>query len=120
MTAPSPVPGRCLITEAAYEARYNTVYHDADRSGPDRVLLYIVFTIQDRAGTSIDVDNRGGNMQVAPYSVTVKLSQADTLALQKGGVKMQIRAVDTAGNAIASNIMQANLEDVLKGGVIGG
>ena len=95
---------------------YIMMQTDQDLTG----YSYIVFTIQDRAGTSIDVDNRGGNMQVAPYSVTVKLSQADTLALQKGGVKMQIRAVDTAGNAIATNIMKANLEDVLKGGVIGG
>lgn len=50
---------------------YITMQTDQDLTG----YSYIVFTIQDRAGTSIDVDNRGGNMQVAPYSVTVKLSQ---------------------------------------------
>lgn len=95
---------------------YVTIQTDQDLTG----YSYVVFTIEDRLGTQVDVDNRSGNMQVSQYSVTVKLTQDNTLALQKGGVKMQIRAVDTGGNAIASNIMQANLEDVLKDGVIGG
>lgn len=82
---------------------------------------YIVFTIEDRMGTEVDVDNSSGNMTVTPTSVTVKLTQEQTLSLSKGGVKMQIRAVDATGqNAIASNIMQGSLEDVLKEGVIGG
>lgn len=81
----------------------------------------IVFTIEDRLGVEVDVDNKSGNMVVTSSSVTVKLTQEQTLSLSKGGVKMQIRAVDKSGeNAIASNIMQANLEDVLKEGVIGG
>lgn len=95
---------------------YLTIQTDQDLTG----YSYVVFTIEDRIGTEVDVDNRSGNMQISPSSVTVRLSQDQTLSLQKGGVKMQIRAVDTGGNAIASNIMQANLEDVLKDGVIGG
>ena len=82
---------------------------------------YIVFTIEDRLGTEIDVDNNSGMMTVTSTSVTVKLTQEQTLSLSKGGVKMQIRAVDATGqNSIASNIMQGSLEDVLKEGVIGG
>ena len=82
---------------------------------------YIVFTIEDRLGTEVDVDNSSGMMTVTPTSVTVKLTQEQTLSLSKGGVKMQIRAVDATGqNAIASNIMQGSLEDVLKEVVIGG
>lgn len=81
----------------------------------------IVFTIEDRFGTEVNVDNSSGNMTVTATSVTVKLTQEQTLSLSKGGVKMQIRAADETGeNAVASNIMQANLEDVLKEGVIGG
>lgn len=95
---------------------YITIQTDQDLTA----YSYVVFTIEDRTGKEIDVDSNSGNMQVNTGNVVVKLSQADTLALQKGGVKMQIRAVDTGGNAIASNIMQANLEDVLKDGVIGG
>lgn len=95
---------------------YLTIRTDQDLTG----YRYVVFTIEDRTGTEINVDSNSGNMQVLPDSVTVKLTQADTLALQKGAIKMQIRAVDTGGNAIASNIMQSNLEDVLKDGVISG
>lgn len=95
---------------------YITIQTDQDLTG----YAYIVVTVEDRAGTEVDVDNRGGNMQVDSGSVTIKLTQEQTISLQKGGVKLQIRAVDTDGNAIASNIMQANLEDVLKDGVIGG
>lgn len=95
---------------------YITIQTDQDLTA----YSYVVFTIEDRTGTEIDVDSNSENMQVNPDNVVVKLSQADTLALQKGGVKMQLRAVDTGGNAIASNIMQGNLEDVLKDGVIGG
>ena len=95
---------------------YITIHTDQDLTG----YAYVVFTIEDRAGTEVDVDNQSGNMQVNADSVVVKLTQENTMALQKGGVKMQIRAVDAGGNAIASNIMQANLEDVLKDGVIGG
>lgn len=81
----------------------------------------IVFTIEDRAGTEVDVDNKGGMMTVTPSSVTVKLTQEQTLSLVKGNVKMQLRAADETGeNAIASNVMQGNLEDVLKEGVIRG
>lgn len=81
----------------------------------------IVFTIEDRAGNEVDVDNKSGMMTVTPTSVKVKLTQEQTLSLIKGAVKMQIRAADkTCENAIASNIMQGNLEDVLKEGVIGG
>lgn len=95
---------------------YITIQTDQDLTG----YAYIVVTVEDRAGTEVDVDNRGGNMQVDSGSVTIKLTQEQTISLQKGGVKLQIRAVDTDGNAIASNIMQANLEDILKDGVIGG
>lgn len=95
---------------------YITIQTDQDLTG----YAYIVVTVEDRAGTEVDVDNRGGNMQVDSGSVTIKLTQEQTISLQKGGVKLQIRAVDTDGNAIASNIMQANLEDILKDGVISG
>lgn len=80
---------------------------------------YVVFTIEDRSGTEVDVDSNSGNMEVTASSVVVKLTQDQTLSLAKGAVKMQLRAVDHGGNAIASNIMQGNLEDVLKDGVIG-
>lgn len=95
---------------------YLTIHTDEDLTG----YAQVVFTIEDRAGTEVDVVSGSGFMEVNADSVVVKLTQEQTLSLAKGGVKMQLRAVDTGGNAIASNIMQANLEDVLKDGVIGG
>ena len=93
-----------------------TINTDQDLTGYE----YIVFTMEDRVGNAVNVDNGSDAMQVNPDSVVVRLSQDQTLSMTKGGVKMQLRAVDTGGNAIASNIMQGNLEDVLKDGVIGG
>lgn len=87
-----------------------------DISGYD----YIVFTIEDRAGTEVSIDNSSKNMTVTSNSVVVKLTQEQTLSLTKGTVKMQIRAADKTGqNAVASNIMTGQLEDILKEGVIG-
>lgn len=48
----------------------------------------------------------------------VTLTQEDTLAFSKGDVKIQIRAVDEGGTAIASNIMTAKVNELLKEGVI--
>lgn len=81
---------------------------------------YIVLTVEDRAGTEVDVDSRSGMLEVTPAAVKAKLTQAQTLSLMKGGLKFQLRAVDGAGNAIASNIMTGQMEDVLKDGEIGG
>lgn len=52
------------------------------------------------------------------YTITVELTQEDTLALVPGKVDIQIRAVYANGSAIASNIVSANAERILKDGVI--
>lgn len=93
---------------------YITIQTDQDLTGYE----YVVFTIEDRAGTEVSVNNGSGNMEVYSDHIVVRLSQADTLSLSKGGVKMQIRARDTQGYAIASGIMTANMEDILLDGVI--
>ena len=81
---------------------------------------YVVFTIRDSFGKKLDVDSRSGDLEVLPDRISVKLTQVQTLTLHGCGVEMQIRAVDGAGNAVASEIMRAKLEDVLKEGVISG
>lgn len=101
--------------------RGTTPYIEMQTDQDLTAFSYIVFTIEDRTGAEINVDNKSGMMTVTSSSVTVKLTQEQTLSLSKGGVKMQIRAVDATGeNAIASNIMNASLEDILKEGVISG
>lgn len=79
---------------------------------------YVVFTIRDRRGTQLNVDSNSGALTVTSGSVTVKLTQEQTLSLRGDSVEMQIRAVDGDGNAVASGIMRADLGDVLKEGVI--
>ena len=80
---------------------------------------YIVVTIEDSAGTEVSVDNKSGMMTVKSTEVTVKLTQEQTLSLAEGELQIQVRASDATGeNAIASNIMYGQLDDVLKEGVI--
>lgn len=79
----------------------------------------VVLTVEDRAGTEVSVDNDSGRMEISSDAVLVRLTQAETLKLMKGPIKLQLRAVDGAGNATASNIMSGQLDDVLKEGEIG-
>lgn len=80
---------------------------------------YIVVTFEDRVGTEVDVEGPGPNLSVTASKVMARLTQEQTLALEPGKVKLQIRAVDSFGNAAASKTMTDTVEDVLKEGVIG-
>lgn len=52
-------------------------------------------------------------------TLTATLSQDQTLSLEQGtGASMQVRAIDQSGLAVASNIMQIDVEAILKEGVI--
>ena len=93
---------------------YITIQTDQDLTGYE----YVVFTIKDRSGTEVSVNNGSGNMEVYSDHIIVRLSQDQTLSMSKGGVKMQIRARDSSGYAVASDIMTANMEEILLDGVI--
>ena len=93
---------------------YITIQTDQDLSGYE----YVLFTMEDRAGNEINIDNTSDAMQVNTDSVVVRLSQDQTLSMSKGGIKMQIRARDIQGYAIASGIMTSTMEDILRDGVI--
>lgn len=51
-------------------------------------------------------------------SLSVTLSQQETLGFNDGDVKVQIRAMTVDGDAIASNIKTVSLGHILKEGVI--
>ena len=51
-------------------------------------------------------------------TVTVQMTQEDTLAFRSGTIKTQIRFLDNNDIAYASNIKEVQLNDVLKEGVI--
>lgn len=54
---------------------------------------------------------------ITPKSVICELTQLDTLSLKNGTVQFQIRA--TLGDSkVASNIMTASADEILKDGVI--
>ena len=83
-----------------------------------REAQYVVVTIEDFAKNEISVDSKSGNLTMTASLVMAKLTQAQTLQLTKGRASIQIRALDVSGNAIASNIMSTQINDVLKDGEI--
>lgn len=83
------------------------------------LMDYVLFTIEDSAGTEINVDNKSGMMTITSTNVTVRLTQDQTLSLIEGDVQMQLRASNSDGSgAAASNIMYGILNEILKDGVI--
>lgn len=76
--------------------------------------IYIAFS-QGRAETLILHDDR---ITAEGNTLTVQLTQDDTLRFVNRQVEIQIRAIDTAGNAIASKIITADVARILQNGVI--
>lgn len=75
--------------------------------------LFVTFKQGDRVAFEKTLED----VTVTAESVICELSQADTLALKDGFVRFQIRA--TVGDSkVASNIMTASAEEILKGGAI--
>jgi len=66
----------------------------------------------------IVLEKTGTDLTVATDSVTVVLSQEDTLAFHDGRVLIQLRYVDQFGTADASNIISTTAERIIKDGVI--
>ena len=91
-----------------------TIEVDVDLTGAS----YVVMTLEDFSKNEVSVDNRSGMLEITPTSVSGKFTQAQTLSLGKGSAKAQIRAIDAAGNAIASNVVSLRIEDILKDGEI--
>lgn len=77
--------------------------------------IYITF----RQGTALLTKRSGEEgITVKPHTITVQLSQADTLALKPGAIQVQLRAVNAAGMAFASMIRQISVQDILLDGEI--
>lgn len=59
------------------------------------------------------------DVEVEGVKITLSLTQADTLAFTApSDVKIQIRLKDSEGNAVASRVMKAGVDEILKDGVI--
>ena len=69
--------------------------------------------------SKVVVEKTGEDLTVEDDSITVRLSQEDTLAFKSGIVMIQIRYVfPFTGDADASNIIRTTAERILKDGVI--
>ena len=64
------------------------------------------------------VEKTGNDLVVTENSITVQLTQEDTLKFATGNVEIQIRYVMTSGMADASNIMNIASTKILKEGKI--
>lgn len=56
--------------------------------------------------------------ELSENQVKVKLTQSDTLSLDKGSVNIQMRVLTKDDNALASDIINVEVEDILKEGII--
>lgn len=78
-------------------------------------VLYITYKQGEKKIIEKDIDS----VSVETDKVTTSLTQEETLSVAPyGTVKIQIRARLADGTAVASNIMSASPEDILKDGVI--
>lgn len=77
-------------------------------------VLYITFA----QNGNVVLEKTNGDVEISGRTITLPLSQEDTLCFTSGIVSVQLRIRDGAGNALASNLKKFNAEDILKDGVI--
>ena len=86
---------------------------DVDLS--DATDIYLTYQV---GGENV-IEKTKDELEVSPESITVRLSQADTLAIDANEyVYMQIRAKFADGTAIASNVIKVQAQRILKDGEI--
>ena len=95
----------------------NTFLTDIDLSN---ATVYVSYeqkgqTVLEKTGT--DLTFAPGTEQ-GTYTITLELTQADTLKFLPGTVLIQIRYVFPDGSADASNIIQTSAERIIKDGEI--
>ena len=77
-------------------------------------VLYITYSQYGNVVFEIELPD----ITVSATKLIVKLTQEQTLALQKGQVSIQIRGRYPNGTAVASDIINTTTEEILKDGVI--
>lgn len=93
----------------------HTFTTDFDCSGAE--LIYITYCQNNE--TVLEIDNTEGRITVDAESISVKLTQEETLLFSPDrNVMIQIRVKMPGGDALASNLMAASVMEVLKGGEI--
>lgn len=77
-------------------------------------VLYVTFW----QGSGRKFDKTLSDSTTQGDTLTVKLTQEETLSLSPGVVNVQIRAKKPDGTALASNIISLDVKKILKGGEI--
>ena len=90
----------------------NTFTVDTDLTSAEAV--YVTY----KQGNHVLVEKDIDDLTITSTKVEVTLTQEDTLAFSNGSVQIQIRAKFGDGAAIASNIIVASVDQILKDGVI--
>ena len=89
----------------------NTFTVDIDLTGATLFVSY------EQKGCVV-LEKTGSDLTVTATSITLELSQEDTLKFTTGEVLIQIRYVFPNGQADASNIIKTTFERIIKDGVI--
>ena len=76
-----------------------------------------VFVSYEQDGEVI-IEKTGDDLTITEDSVSLDLTQEDTLAFRPGKVFIQLRYVTAGGAADASNIISTTFERIIKDGVI--
>lgn len=90
----------------------NTFTVDVDLTNAK--ALFITY----KQGGRVAVEKRIDDVEITAKTLTVNLTQKDTLKFNSGNVDIQIRARLIGGEALASDIMTVPVEAILKEGEI--
>lgn len=90
-------------------------YFDVDLDCTDAEVLYIYYA----QGRRVLIEKSINDVEITPEQLSTRLTQAETLLFKDGiQVKMQIRVRFPDGSAFITDVMYANVDEILKGGVI--
>lgn len=85
---------------------------DVDLS--DAVVIYVTY----KQKRDVVLEKTKEDMEVSADGLRIHLTQEETLKFKASDVRIQIRARFEDGSAIASNIMVASIDEILKEGEI--
>ena len=81
----------------------------------DAAVIWLTYKVDGE----ITIEKTKEDLKVTADELSFKLTQKETLALAKGDrVRIQIRARFEDGTAVASNIMETSVTEILKDGEI--
>lgn len=80
----------------------------------DAEVIYITYKQED----TVVFEKVKDDLTITETSLSVRLTQEETIALKERPVKIQIRARFADGTAVKSVVMTASVDELLKEGVI--